>query len=104
MQRQVLKMLEGSAADAEPTFADNMYLPDGTSVSGAEWKRLIDAGHVYIWLDYFSVPVSWASSRALSRLHAFSPPLHKTARALTQRGTRSKSGPTTGRTKKVLAT
>jgi len=49
MQRQVLKMLEGSAADVEPTFAGKVLLPSGASVSGAEWKKLLDAGHVYIW-------------------------------------------------------
>ena len=61
MQRQVLKMLEGSAADVEPTFGDKMYLPSGASVSGTEWKRLLDAGHIYIWVDYSSVPVSRAA-------------------------------------------
>ena len=58
MQKQVLKMLEGSAADVDVSFADKIYLPVGTSVSRAEWKRLLDAGHVFIWLDYSSVPVS----------------------------------------------
>ena len=58
MQRQVLKMLEGSAADVAVGFSDRVYLPSGASVSGAEWKRLLDAGHVFIWLDYSSVPVS----------------------------------------------
>ena len=61
MQKQVLKMLEGSAADVDVSFADKIYLPVGTSVSRAEWKRLLDAGHVFIWLDYSSVPVSWAA-------------------------------------------
>ena len=56
MQRQVLKMLEGSAADVAPSFTDMLYLPKGASVSRADWKRLLDAGHVYIWLDFFSVP------------------------------------------------
>ena len=58
MQRQVLKMLEGSAADVEPVFAARVYLPTAASVSRAEWKRLLDAGHIYIWLDFSSVPVS----------------------------------------------
>ena len=39
-QRQLLKMLEGSAADTEPVFADRLYLPGGASVSGAEWAKL----------------------------------------------------------------
>ena len=58
MQRQVLKMLEGSAADIEVGFADRVYLPGTTGVSGAEWKRLVNAGNVFIWLDFSSVPVS----------------------------------------------
>ena len=58
MQRQVLKMLEGSAANVEVGFSDRTYLPGGASVSGAEWKRLLDAGRVFVWLDYSSVPVS----------------------------------------------
>ena len=66
MQRQVLKMLEGSAADVEVGFSDRLYLPTGTSVSGAEWKRLLDAGHVFIWLDYSSVPVSRAAHTQLT--------------------------------------
>ena len=58
MQRQVLKMLEGSAADVDPTFADRMYLPIGASVSRAEWNRLIAAGHVFIWqVTYGSLPM-----------------------------------------------
>ena len=57
MQRQVLKMLEGSAANVEVGFSDRTYLPGGASVSGAEWKRLLNAGHVFVWLDYSSVPV-----------------------------------------------
>ena len=61
MQRQVLKMLEGSAANVEVGFSDRTYLPGGASVSGAEWKRLLDAGHVFIWLGYSSVPVSRVS-------------------------------------------
>ena len=73
MQRQILKMLEGSAADVEPTFQDQMYLPKGGSVSGAEWKRLINAGHVYIWLDFSCVPVSEVSF----------PPYNRTRRRLT---------------------
>ena len=62
MQRQVLKMLEGSAADVEPSFADKMYLPSGAKVSGSDWKRLIDAGNVFLWLDYSSVPASVAAA------------------------------------------
>ena len=58
MQRQVLKMMEGTAADVEPGFTDRMFLPSGASVSGAEWKRLLGEGHIYIWLDFSSVPVS----------------------------------------------
>ena len=61
MQRQVLKMLEGSAANVEPTFSDKVYLPGGVSMSGAEWKQLLDAGHVYIWVDYSCIPVSRAA-------------------------------------------
>ena len=57
-QRQLLKMLEGSAADVEPGFADKMFLSKGATVSGAEWKRLLEGGHVFLWMDYFSVPVS----------------------------------------------
>ena len=68
MQRQVLTMVEGSAADVEPGYADRMYLPTGASVSRGEWKRLLDAGHVYIWLDFSSVPVRRASLLARSLL------------------------------------
>ena len=64
MQRQVLKMLEGSAADVEAGYSDRIFLPGGASVSGAEWKRLLDAGHVFVWLDYSSVPVSRATISA----------------------------------------
>ena len=49
-------MLEGSAADVEPVFADKMYLSSGASVSGAQWKRLLKGGHIFLWMDYFSVP------------------------------------------------
>ena len=65
MQRQVLKMLEGSAADVKVGFTDRLHLPTGSSVSGAEWKRLLDAGNVFIWLDYSSVPVSWTAHTQL---------------------------------------
>ena len=100
MQRQVLHMLDGSAADVEPTFADKFYLPSGASVSGAEWKKILDEGHVYIWLDYSSVPVRprHLSTLAGSRSHTharcrIAPRL--TARARTASDARSKSGPTT---------
>ena len=71
MQRQVLRMLEGSAADIEVGFSDRVYLPAGTGVSGAKWKRLVDAGHVFIWLDYSSVPVSRAIPQAQTQRALF---------------------------------
>ena len=52
IQRQLLKMLEGSTADVEPVFADRVYLPERASVSGAEWAKLIENGHVFVWMDY----------------------------------------------------
>ena len=67
MQRQVLKMLEGSAAEVEPSFTDKVFLPSGASVSGADWKRLLDAGRVFIWLDYSSVPASNCRHAILER-------------------------------------
>ena len=101
MQRQVLKMLEGTAADVEPGFADKTYLTTGASVSGAEWKRLLDAGHVYIWLDYSSVPVSRAPH---SNTLAFYPPPSAARLTLACTCTRSKLGPTTTATTTIQAT
>ena len=57
---------ERSAADVEPSFGDKMYLPSGASVSGSDWKRLLDAGNVFLWLDYSSVPAS-VTVRAANR-------------------------------------
>ena len=90
MQKQVLKMLEGSAADVDVSFADKIYLPVGTSVSRAEWKRLLDAGHVFVWLDYSSVPVSWAANTQLLPVASKYDPSPTNRSPLR----RSKSGPT----------
>ena len=56
MQRQVLKMLEGSATGVEPAYGDRVIEDmSAKSVTSADWKQLVEAGHVYIWLDYCSV-------------------------------------------------
>ena len=53
MQTILLRMLRGTLRDTSPTFTDAMRLPSNTSISSAEWKKLVIDS--FIWMDFISV-------------------------------------------------